>query len=81
MAITVIVHVTNQEPFVAEIDELPQTIANFIICTNARQRNGKPLNYIEADATRILLPWHRISFLETMPSEEDQEEVESFFRD
>jgi len=81
MAITVIVHVASAEPFVAEIDDLPDPLAQILVLTNPRQRNGKPVTYIEADATRVIFPWHRISFLETMPSEEDQEDVESFFRD
>ena len=81
MAITVIVHVMSAEPLVAEIDELPPLTANFLTCTNPRGRDGKPLKYIEAEATRVLFPWHRISFVETLPSEEDQEQIESFFRD
>ena len=81
MAITVIVHVVGAEPFVAEIEEIPDPLAQIVICTNPRQRNGKQLSYVEADATRVIFPWHRISFLETLPSEQDDEEVESFFRD
>lgn len=81
MAITVIVHVMNAEAFVGEIEELPPLTANFLTCTNPRGRDGKPLKYIEAEATRVMFPWHRISFVETLPSEEDQEQVESFFRD
>jgi hypothetical protein len=81
MAITVIVHVVGAEPFVAEIEEIPDPTAQIITCTNPRQRNGKQLSYVEADATRVIFPWHRISFLETLPSEQDDEEVESFFRD
>ena len=81
MAITVIVHVMNQEPFIAEIEEIPPASATFVTLTNPRMRNGKAVAYIEADATRVLLPWHRLSFLETLPGEEDQDEVESFFRD
>lgn len=81
MAITVIVHVMNAEAFVGEIDELPSPTANFLTCTNPRGRDGKTVKYIEAEATRVIFPWHRISFVETLPSEEDQEQVESFFRD
>lgn len=81
MAITVIVHVMNADAVVAEIDEIPDTHAAFLVCTNPRARNGRPVDYIEREATRIIFPWHRISFVETMPSEEDQVEIESFFRD
>lgn len=81
MAVTVIVHILNADALVGEVDELPDPAASFIVCTNPRGRDGKPLIYIEREATRILIPWHRISFVETMPSEEDQVEIETFFRD
>jgi hypothetical protein len=81
MAITVILHILNADAILAEIEEMPESTANFVICTNARARDGKPIAYIERDATRVVFPWHRISFIETLPSEEDKIEVESFFRD
>ena len=81
MAITVIVHVLNADAILAEIDEMPDPSSNFIICTNPRARDGKSIVYIDAQATRVMFPWHRISFVETLPSEEDQVEIETFFRD
>lgn len=81
MAITVIIHIMNADAIMAEIEEIPDSTSNFLICTNARARDGKNLVYIERDATRVIFPWHRISFVETLPSEEDQVQVESFFRD
>ena len=81
MAITVIIHVMNADPIVAEIDSVPDPSSAFLLCTNPRTRAGKTVPYIEAEATRVIFPWHRISFVETMPSEEDQIQVESFFRD
>ena len=81
MAITVIVHILNADPVVAEIDEIPDSSATFLVCSNPRARDGKAVNYIEREATRLIFPWHRVSFVETMPSEEDQVEIESFFRD
>jgi hypothetical protein len=81
MAITVIVHILNADAIVAEIDEMPEPTAAYLVCTNPRGRDGRPLIYVEREATRLLLPWHRISFVETMPSEEDQVEIETFFRD
>jgi hypothetical protein len=81
MAITVIVHIMNADPIVAEIEELPHSQSTNMVCTNPRARDGKTINYIEREATRVIIPWHRISLVETMPSEEDQVEIESFFRD
>jgi len=81
MAITVVVHILNSDAILAEIDEMPNPTSNFIICTNPRARDGKSIVFIDAQATRVVFPWHRISFLETMPGEEDQAEIETFFRD
>ncbi len=81
MAITVIIHIMSADAIVGEIEEMPEPTATFITCTNPRARDGKPVSYIEREATRVMFPWHRISFLETMPSDEDLVEVESFFRD
>jgi len=81
MAITVIIHVSNADAVMAEIEEMPDPTSNFVVCTNARARDGKNLVYIEREATRVIFPWHKISFIETMPSEEDQVQIESFFRD
>jgi hypothetical protein len=81
VSITVIIHVQGGDAMVGEIEELPDPRANYVVLTNVRTRDGKPIVYIERDATRVIFPWHRISFLETLPSEEDQEEVEFFFRD
>jgi hypothetical protein len=81
MAVTIIVHIMNADAIVAEIEELPHPQATNLVCTNPRSRDGKAISYIEREATRVIIPWHRISFVETMPSEEDQVEIESFFRD
>ncbi len=81
MAITVIVHIQGSDAIMAEVDQLPDPKDNFITCTNPRARDGKTITYIDHQATRVMFPWHRLSFVETLPSEEDQAEIESFFRD
>ena len=81
MAITCIIHVQGGDAIIGDIDEMPDPLANFVVFTNVRARDGKPVVYIDRETTRVMFPWHRISFLETLPSDEDIEEVESFFRD
>lgn len=81
MPITVIIHVQGGDAMVGEIEQLPDPQANYITVTNVRTRDGKPIVYVDREATRVMFPWHRISFLETLPSEEDREEIETFFRD
>ncbi len=81
MAFTVIIHLTGTDPFLAEMDELPDVKASFIVCTNPRARDGKNLVFIEPECTRFLFPWHRVSFIETYPTDEDRAKVETFFRE
>ncbi len=81
MAHTVLIHVTNSDPILAEMDEMPKPTDTHIVCTNARARDGKALHYIDQEAMRFLFPWHRVTFIEVYPSEEDRAEIETFFRD
>jgi hypothetical protein len=78
---TVIVHVTNADPFVAEIEDIPEPADNFLHCTNARLRDGKALHYVDEDAMSLIFPWHRISLLEIMPSEGERDDIDAFFRE
>lgn len=71
MAITVIIHISNEDPIVAEIEELPTRTDSLIIVTNPRKRDGKDLHYIDADVTTVIWPWDRINFLEVLPSVEE----------
>ena len=77
---TVVVHVMGQEPVVAEIEQLPAPTDQTVTLVNPRQRDGKPLHYIEDQTISVVFPWHRISFIEVRPDEETRGEVDLFFR-
>ncbi len=81
MAYTVIIHLTNEEPILGEIEEMPKPADNSVTCTGLRRRDGKSLAFVTPEATTFIFPWHRISFLEILPSEEEREEIIEFFRD
>ena len=80
MAITVIVHLLNEDPVVGEVDEMPEPTDSVLIVQNPRRRDGKDVHYIDHNVTSVLWPWDRIYFLEVLPTEE-QERIISFFRD
>ena len=56
MATTVIVHVMGDDPFVAELEELPQPSDQSLILLNPRRRDNKPLHYLERDTISMILP-------------------------
>jgi len=81
MSITVIIHLAGADTMMADMDEMPDPTASYIICTNARTRDGKPIIYIDPEAELIFFPWARITFMESLPSGDAQDDFESFFRD
>lgn len=80
MAKLVLIHVSNEDPILAEMDELPNPGDNFVVFTNPRRRDGRPVNYVTAGARTFIFPWTRISFIEVMVSEDERREVLEFFR-
>ena len=81
MAKTVIVHVLNQDPFVAEMEDLPDPSASFIAFSNPRRRDNKPVTFIEKGAKIIMFPWNQLFFVEVMESAEERRSVVDFFRE
>jgi len=80
MSNTVIVHIRNAEPMLAEIDEIPQLTDVLIKLNNPRQRDGKDLIFLERNVVTVYWPWAEISFLEILPGD-SAEEVVSFIRE
>lgn len=81
MAVQVIVHVVNEEAFIAEMEEMPVQGASYIVIANPRSRENRTLQWAASGAVRYLFPLARISFIEIMMSESDREGIEPFFRD
>ena len=78
---TVIMHVANEDPFVAEMDELPDPSDQVVVFSNPRKRDGKPLPYIDREAVTFMYPWHRINFVEVLAPQKARDEIIEFFRE
>lgn len=76
----IIIHFTNEDPVVAEMEEMPDPTHQSILVTNPRRRDGRSLHYVTEGARSFIFPWSRISFIEIM-GEEKEEEVIEFFRE
>lgn len=77
---SVLIHVSNEDAILAEVEELPSPTDLVMYCMNPRRRDGKELHYVLAEVQTIIIPWHRINFIEIMPSG-DEEEIISPFMD
>lgn len=80
MAKTVILHIMGEDPVLADMDQEPQPSDAYIRVSNLRKRDGKDVGYLTSGVQSVLYPWHRITFIEMMPSEEDRSSVIDFFR-
>jgi len=80
MTHSIILHIKNMEPILAEVEDLPDTQDLMLKVTNPRSRDGKDLVMLEHNVVTVYFPIAEINFIEVMPGEEE-EEVISFVRE
>ena len=78
MPYTVVVHVSNEDAFLGEMEALPQPGDNVLIVTNARRRDGKPLPQMDHEAVMFMYPWTRVNFLEVLAERSSRDELIEF---
>ena len=78
--LTVIVHINNEDPILGEIDDLSSPGDQLVILKNPRRKDGKDVHFLEASVSTIIIPIHRINFVEVMPTGVE-EEIISFVRE
>lgn len=72
MSVRVVVHLVNEQPFIAEIDELPGPTATNIYLRNPRMRDGRPLPWGSGRIQGAIFPLARVSFLEIAVAHADE---------
>jgi hypothetical protein len=78
---TLILHVANSEPVKIDVDELPKPGDQVVIGKNPRERNDKEFSWVDEGVTTVMFPWWRINYVQVLPSEEDEIDIEMPFRD
>lgn len=73
MPISVLLHISNEEAVVGEIEELPAPTDTSITLNNPRRRDDKELTYLAETVVSVIWPMHRINFIEVLPSREEEE--------
>ena len=77
---TVLLHISNEDPVLGEVDEMPSPADSIIIVKNPRRKDGKDLPYIDPTVTTVIWPVSRMTFLEIIPAGTD-EKIISFIRE
>jgi hypothetical protein len=80
MSYRIQIHIANDDPIVADVDELPKPTDQFLIAMNPQRRDGKEVQYILREVNQVIFPMWRINFIQVLPSE-GEEEVPTFVRE
>lgn len=80
-SIQVIVHLTNTDPFMADMEMMPPADATFIYVTNPRTREGKNVPWDAGGTRGFIFPFSRVSFIELLVDRNAAYTLEPFFRD
>jgi hypothetical protein len=75
-----VIHLTNEDPVVGEVDEMPKPADTIITVNNPRRRDGKDLHYLDSNVVQVIFPLARVSFIEVLPSEAE-EKIIGFVRE
>jgi len=71
MAVTLILHIPNEEPVAGEVDEMPGVQDTAVVLKNPRRRDGKDIHYLDPEVSTIIIPLNRITLIEVMPGAEE----------
>ncbi|RLC89870.1 MAG: hypothetical protein DRI37_02980 [Chloroflexi bacterium] len=80
MAHTILLHILNEDAVVGEVEELPDSHAQFILLSSPRLRDGREVPYLLAETNHVIYPWGRIMSVEILPTE-GEEEIVTFVRE
>jgi hypothetical protein len=72
MPISVLVHLSGEDPVVGEVEELPAPTDASVTLNNPRRRDGKDLPYVQGNVVTVVWPMHRINFIEILPTVEEE---------
>ncbi|MCX6065899.1 MAG: hypothetical protein NT121_09110 [Chloroflexi bacterium] len=77
---TILIHISNEDPILGEVENLPNPNDQMIQVKNPRRRDGKDLHYLQANVTEVIWPLNRVAFIEIIPGEND-EQIIGFVRE
>ena len=80
MSHIILLHISGEEPIAGEVEELPQPNDTVLTVINPRRRDGKDIPYIDSRAVKVVWPLERISFIEILGGEEE-EQIIGFVRE
>jgi hypothetical protein len=63
----VVMHITNEQPLLADLYEMPISSDVSLVCTNVRMLDGKKPIFVDHSASVFVFPYLNLRFLEIVP--------------
>jgi hypothetical protein len=63
----VVIHITNDQPLLADLYEMPTATDASLVCTNLRMLDGKKPIFVDDAASVFVFPYLNLRFLEIRP--------------
>jgi hypothetical protein len=73
MPYSIVLHIANAEPILAEVDDLPGPGDVLLKITHPRRIDGKDLTFLMDKVVTVLWPLEKINFIEILPGEEEDD--------
>ncbi|HNT73796.1 MAG TPA: hypothetical protein PKH77_02120 [Anaerolineae bacterium] len=80
MAITILLHILNEDAVVGEIEELPEPTSQYLLIRSPRLRDGRDVTYFLPETNVVIYPWSRIMSIEVLTTE-GEEKIVTFVRE
>lgn len=80
MTVQVVIHIANEDPILAELEQLPGAADTCLLALNPRARDNKDLRFLAPNVTRVVWPLSRVTFIEVLPVHDD-EKIVGFVRE
>jgi hypothetical protein len=81
MAQSVIIHLMNEDPVLAELERMPEGDDTTVTALYPRRTDGKPITYLSDGAAAVIFPMHRVSSIEVVSTGAAEEEEVTFYRE
>jgi hypothetical protein len=63
----VVIHITNEQPLLADLYDMPTAADISLVCTNVRMLDGKKPIFVDHSASSFVFPYLNIRFIEILP--------------
>ncbi|MGB7340227.1 MAG: hypothetical protein WBC91_15120 [Phototrophicaceae bacterium] len=78
---TIVLHIANSEAVKVDVEELPKPSDSCVIGRNPRLKTDKEVDWVDEGVQTIVVPMHRLNYIQVWPSEGESLDFPLTYRD